>query len=351
MQAVQNRRQRAILRAISKSPHLKRLELANQLKSDEFATIIDEEIVRAGLPLNQVNQDLLAKGINYRPAAEVEKALADSFAWLGSSLGGRPYALIMEPHDETRRAPFRGTHWLAHKVVRGIGYAPTMFISKDMVDPLRIRPAYNKGVRDFVFFDDGTYSGEYVMQIIRTFNDVTLYLKDVRLHLATGFASPKARALVGQAQTTARRLGSMKFYSPQTMKNVRSFLESVPANRRDKLRRLLTADELDFHDARRAVREARRQKTPSPEFKLPPASANLAAQMRLLDKPMTVLAHKVPNAVSVPGFITALLDQHHTAPYKKVSPSTLYAPPRRKAAVVKPVVAAAAPAPARLRRQ
>ena len=315
-----NRRQQAVLRAISVSPDLKGIELTNQLRSSEFASIIFDETVQAGLPLNAINRNYLAKGINYRSAAEVKQALANSATWLHSSLGGRQYALILETHNP--RSQYRGTHWLAHKAIEGIGHAPATFLSKDMlVDPLRVLPAYKKGVRDFVFFDDGTYSGQFVLQIIRPFYKLAEHFANIRLFVATGFASPVARTLVATAQKASARPNAVKFYSPQTMKTVGDFIATLPPNRRGRLSRLMMAREDDFYEAEDAVKNAHRRSLPSPTYKLP--SVNLATQFKQLKQPMTVLAHKVPNSVSVPGFITALLERHHKAPYKKLDPKTL----------------------------
>lgn len=231
-----------IVEAAALLPSVAQARAKNVLNRATRNMLIRNTALREGLTEN--NARLVLEGLDYKPAADVEAKLDNAIGWVRDKVAGRPYALLIcEPPalDVTKsHLQIKSDVWLATRVAAGIGRWPARFITlstRDFKPPTKsLSAAYRAGVRDFVAFDDASYSGAQLIEYFSTINSWRAKRTDVRLHVACAYASPYARKVIA-----AELRPGNDFYSPGTMRMLDTFIEGLPANRRNAISRFLLA--------------------------------------------------------------------------------------------------------------
>lgn len=273
------------LRRMVAMRELSKVRPKNRLSRDSFYTAFRTYISPSALTNDNVRA--LARGVNYKSAREVRKAIQMATMWLRSAIRQKRYAVLIQAFRGTTKS----SHWMAAKLARGVGRLPSAVVPYNAVEEAltRFRLALHQGVRTFVALEDGSYSGSDLVNIVTAFGQLVKQSgnvggDDAVLYVAVGFASQRARSQVARAiATTGIPRRQIHFYAPKGMTSVRDFVQAQTGGTRNRLSRLL-------HD-------------------------NMEK-----NKAMTIMAHKVPNSVSVPNFFALALASNHPSPYQDVRP-------------------------------
>lgn len=167
--------------------------------------------------LTDADVDALARGINYKNARDVRRAVDDAAQWLKRQVGDKPYAILT--YEDTDK--FKSGDWLAPRIVQAIGRWPAVVLPKDDLDDERAR-LERLGVKTFVYLDDATYSGTQIEELMDDFDSDAP--PGAKLFVAAGFASKQARNLVTPRANHPR----LAFYAPGTLRQVDNFLGTLP---------------------------------------------------------------------------------------------------------------------------
>jgi hypothetical protein len=122
--------------------------------------------------------------------------------WLRQNLAGRSYGIITVPASKNKA---KSSTWLGAVAARGIGYPPAMIIDPDYtIDSDNLteyikyinKTARRLGVHDWIYLDDGAYSGN---QLLRIFEDELLFASyhnqvEGRVWVAIAFCAPGGRS-------------------------------------------------------------------------------------------------------------------------------------------------------------
>jgi hypothetical protein len=214
--------------------------------------------------------------IDYKTAAKVKAALNLVAGVVKTAIGKRKYAMLVESTFGT----LKSTHWLTEVFASKMGRWPDAVVALSEVADMRA--VMRRGIRTFVYFDDGMYSGSQVSQAIRAFeqaasglraNEITHHRNRPRLYVALGFASQVGAATLGRRHPVLWSSDKKK-YTVQVFSG--DLFADIPNSDRAKLEVLPL-------------------------------------------QTLSLLAHKLPNSVSIPAWLVkALGDTYPKAPYKKV---------------------------------
>lgn len=245
--------------------------------------------IRKQMPASLTNNNVrkLVDIINYKDAKDVNNTLLQTAEWVRKQVGAEPYAMIVEDSPGS----LKSTHWLAHKAIDAIGRFPVHVVSTD-----NLGWAYytQPRTKTFVYFDDATYSGSQLEVMVRSLKD--LADKRVRIIIAVGYATEGAIARIKKAAEDLSR-ARILFHARKTIHT--PDFSHLPANQRQRIKKHVFSHNSDYHVI----------------------NNNSNNNTVLTRKPLTVLAHKIPNGLSFPARLGKALgyeERDMQPPYKAI---------------------------------
>lgn len=232
-------------------------------------------------PLLPGDIDAIVRGVNYKSSANVERALGQSLAWLKRSVGTRKYAIVTYQVGPR----LKSNQWLAPRVVEAIGRAPEAVLPLMPVNTLMRRKDRLRDVDAFVYLDDASYSGSQLLEVADMFKDVRkaggAAWEPKRLYMAVGFLSPVAEQTLREAREglTPNEARGVELFAPGGMRTLEQFYKNLESAN-------------NLNNAARARIRA---------FMQGSSGGRLGGSV-------AILAHKVPNAWSIPGSLSRALD-------------------------------------------
>jgi hypothetical protein len=220
---------------------------------NELKDALTRNDVRAAVA-RYVGEHEVLKHLNYKSAKDVKAALNRAASLVKNEVGSARYALVVESNQGVNDV--KSTHWLAEVLARKLGRWPDAVVTVDsMVAVMR------RGIRTFVYFDDGMYSGSQVRYVIRTFQADASSLRADQITPRT-----RPRLLVALGFVSGAGMGMLK---------EGGFLRG--SNKHEV--RLLAGGR--FHNVPNSLREDYLENSHA----------------------LSVLAHKLPNLVSIPPWL------------------------------------------------
>ena len=252
------------------------------------------DAARRRLGADNYDIDLLAHAIDYKDAHTVKKAVHQAAQWIRRQLAGpsnrakgiRRYVMVSEPLGNGFKSP----HWLMHVLAQDIKQWPDAFVRISNLGNKMPALITRHGIRDFVYLDDATYSGNQILEMIDDFADgaeriLALRPRDgpINVYIGVGFATGLAKARIQELcqdkiEESQGRL-RIHFHASVMFKSIHRIKNALD---RDDFRSMWLRNEMD--------------NAPS----------------------MSVLAHKVPNKISVPFHVSYALADLATPPYKMI---------------------------------
>jgi hypothetical protein len=249
-------------------------------------------IFRKGLTAANVNK--LLGVIDYKNAANVRHHMGKAFQWLKTQVGGRRYAYFLPNAIENLNNAnnyivddFKSYHWVAHKVFETIGRWPTAVVTNYGNAFQRL---IEHGVKDFVMADDAAYSGSQIVNHIQRFTKIISSLKQagIKLHVALGYASPRAMDIISQVANEAQKNRvHVNFYASGKLPSLHQAIAHLSKNNQNKLLEFFKHGERTIY--------------------YPPT--------------ISILAHKLPDYASIPKEIMNAfggVNKHIIPPYRQV---------------------------------
>ena len=266
--------------------------LKNQVNERTLKAVIENNAVKKGV--HPANARALADALNYKSANQVRHALQKAMHWLRQSIGNRKYGyFIFEPLKMKADGPkYASQTWLAPTTIETIGRWPAITFDESMTPGIVAR-AVKAGVLNYVMLDDATYSGEQLVRGISTFEELAekvhkLTGKKIRLFVAVGFANPAVHTDLKQYFNYSYAF-ELNFYSAGTVKPLGNLSNKwIPWSPK-------TMTAYVYGN-----------------------SPYMSIGNNNTRKSLTVLAHKVPNFVSIPDAISHVLSKRIKTPYKSI---------------------------------
>lgn len=241
------------------------------------------DMVRQGKTMSLRNIPALVRGIDYKSSSNVAHAIDAAAAWLKRKVGSRPYAIVAYSSRG-----MKSDTWLAPRVVEAIGRMPEALVP--LVETTGLSPESRRarlaGVKAFVYLDDATYSGEQLEEVAGKFLGMRRAggpaWADAKLYMAVGFASPHALARLQVVQGA----GAVEVHAAGTMRTLHNLFEGIRSpETANRISKFLTS--LNPFD--------------------PSAFSKLG-------RSMGVLAHKVPDEMSIPEPLSLVLSDTSVRP-------------------------------------
>jgi hypothetical protein len=249
---------------------------------------VTSNAIKAAL-INRVGQqraNQLQDYLNYKSVKNVKTALNNVASAVQRQVGSKRYALIQAGEKSSRRSQIKSTHWLAEVLASKLGRWPDVVVDSRSIDDLVA--VMRRGIRTFVLFDDGIYSGMQAVDAVQAFNEAALRLRglDRTTRVRDNTRRPLPRLLVAVGFLSSIGEQAVEYWSKPHSK---TFEIVLLAGRR-------------FRNVPNSLRQGR-------DFNdyIRPHHT------------LAMLAHKLPNEQSIPKWLhDALREKFPTPPYKKL---------------------------------
>lgn len=236
------------------------LRTYNRLANQVTANLVDPHINAFFEHVDRTKPGVLLPGdkafirskVRIVSVREFKDHIAKCMQWLKQNVNGRPYGIIMV-------SDLKSSTWLAAVAAREMGYPPMMLVDslheRDFEFYANERPenqdahlrqyiryidrtAKTLGVRDWIYLDDGVYSGSQISRVLGPlFTDEEYFKKKEyvkgKVWVAAAFCGPEGREVLDLL--TNKKKNKITYYCAGHMESIKNMMPPDMAKRLSKL--------------------------------------------------------------------------------------------------------------------